>query len=211
VAGDLRVLVIADDPLARAGLAMLIEQQPGLDVVAHIGGAASLPDDLVVFAPDIIVWDLGWLPDLADRLEQLAGLSGDAPPVVALLPDPDAASGAWSAGAAGLLLRDASPEQLVSALAAAAQGLIVMTPDLADALLPARPVEESPPQEELTPREIEVLRLLVEGLSNRAIASRLDISEHTVKYHVNAIMSKLNAQSRTEAVVRAARLGLIAL
>ncbi len=211
MAGDLRVLVIADDPLARAGLAMLVEQQPGLDVVARIGGAASLADDLAVFAPDIIVWDLGWPPDLADRLEQLASLSEDAPPVVALLPDSDAAAGAWSAGAVGLLLRDASPEQLVAALTAATQGLIVMTPDLVDTLLPTQSATESLPDEDLTPREIEVLQLLVEGLSNRAIASRLDISEHTVKYHVNAIMSKLNAQSRTEAVVRAARLGLIAL
>ena len=63
----------------------------------------------------------------------------------------------------------------------------------------------------MTPRELEVLQLLAEGLANKAIALQLDISEHTVKYHVNAIMSKLNAQSRTEAVVRAARLGLIAL
>ena len=211
MAGDLRVLVIADDPLARAGLTMLVEQQPGLEVVARIGGAASLADDLAVFAPDIIIWDLGWPPDLADRLEQLASLPEDAPPVVALLPDSDATTEAWSAGAVGLLLRDASPEQLVGALTAAAQGLIVMTPDLVDTLLPTQSATELLPDEELTPREIEVLRLLVEGLSNRAIASRLDISEHTVKYHVNAIMSKLNAQSRTEAVVRAARLGLIAL
>ena len=203
--------MIADDPLARAGLALLIDQQPGLRVVGRAAGAASLSEDLTLFAPDIVVWDVGWPPGLMGRLEQLAAMPDGAPPVVVLLPDADVASAAWSAGAAGLLLRDALPEQLAAALAAAAQGLVVVMAEMEDVVMPARLSADSLPQDELTPRELEVLRLLVEGLSNRAIASELDISEHTVKFHVNAIMSKLNAQSRTEAVVRAARLGLIAL
>jgi DNA-binding NarL/FixJ family response regulator len=78
-------------------------------------------------------------------------------------------------------------------------------------LAPATPLPEPLLVEELTPRELEVLRLLAEGLSNKAIAQQLDISDHTVKFHVNAIMSKLGAQSRTAAVVQATRLGLIVL
>ncbi len=77
--------------------------------------------------------------------------------------------------------------------------------------MPVPPSPPDAPAEALTPREREVLQLLAEGLANRAIAQRLAISEHTVKFHVNAILGKLNAQSRTEAVVRAARLGLLIL
>ena len=75
----------------------------------------------------------------------------------------------------------------------------------------AAPPDSLPPGQELTPRELEVLQLLAEGLANKAIALQLDISEHTVKFHVNAILAKLGVQSRTQAVVRATRLGLIIL
>jgi two-component system nitrate/nitrite response regulator NarL len=131
--------------------------------------------------------------------------------VVALLPDETSAADAWVAGARGLLLREVTAEQLVAALGAAVQGLTVLDPTLADALRPIGDLAPAPLAEELTPRELEVLQLLAEGLSNRAIAYQLDISEHTVKFHVNAIMSKLGAQSRTEAAVRATRMGLILL
>jgi DNA-binding NarL/FixJ family response regulator len=80
---------------------------------------------------------------------------------------------------------------------------------LADVLRPSRDFPPSPLIEELTPRELEVLQLLVRGLSNKAIGFQLDISEHTVKFHVNAIMTKLSAQSRTEAAVRATQMGLV--
>jgi DNA-binding NarL/FixJ family response regulator len=110
-----------------------------------------------------------------------------------------------------LLLRDASVEKLVAALNSAAQGLVTLDPVFIDALLPPAQPAPTPPVETLTPRELEVLQHLAEGLPNKAIARRLDISEHTVKFHVNAIMSKLGVQSRTEAVVRATQLGLILL
>jgi two-component system nitrate/nitrite response regulator NarL len=96
-------------------------------------------------------------------------------------------------------------------LRAAAGGLIVLDPALAGAVLSARETSPDRLVEELTPRELEVLQLLAEGLPNKAIGLRLEISEHTVKFHVNAILGKLGAQSRTEAVVRASRLGLIIL
>jgi DNA-binding NarL/FixJ family response regulator len=101
---------------------------------------------------------------------------------------------------------------LLAALIAAGQELVTLDPRLAETLLRSTP--QSPPDhliEALTPRELEVLQLLAEGLPNKAIARQLNISDHTVKFHVNAIMSKLNAQSRTEAVVQATRLGLILL
>ena len=137
-----------------------------------------------------------------------------------LLPDALHATAAWQAGARALLLRDAGTPRLAAALVALAQGLTILDPTLDQALLkvvtsPSSPLwhEDTPPApaEDLTAREREVLRLLAEGLANKTIAHRLGISEHTVKFHVNAILGKLGVESRTEAVVRATRLGLILL
>ena len=108
-----------------------------------------------------------------------------------------------------VLLRDANEERLTAALVAVAAGLVVISPSLIGVL--AREDAAESAAIDLTPREVEVLSLLAEGLTNKAIAHRLTISEHTVKFHVNAIMGKLDAQSRTDAVVRATRQGLIAL
>jgi DNA-binding NarL/FixJ family response regulator len=102
-------------------------------------------------------------------------------------------------------------DKLVAAAQAVANGLVVVEPKLTVSLLPATESDDFIPDEQLTPREMEVLQRLAEGLTNKAIAQELGISEHTVKFHVNAIMGKLQAQSRTEAVVRATRLGLILL
>ena len=102
---------------------------------------------------------------------------------------------------------------MVAALQAALHGVAVLDPEFVTAVLPPMPLaaETLPELVELTPREQEVLTLLAEGLTNKAIAHQLAISDHTVKFHVNAILGKLNAQSRTEAVVQATRLGLLLL
>jgi DNA-binding NarL/FixJ family response regulator len=214
---DVRVLIVARDPLARAGLAALMGAQPGL-VVA---GVADPDDDLqhavAVFRPEVILWDLGPGFDSDSAVGQMATLLSDGERegrVVALLPPAGAERAAWEAGARGLLPRDAPIERIAAALIAVAHGLAVIEPDLAggslfEAELPA--FSSAPLVEPLTSRELEVLRLLSEGLSNKTIAARLSISEHTVKFHVNAILGKLGAESRTEAVVRATRLGLIFL
>ena len=102
-------------------------------------------------------------------------------------------------------------EQLLAAVRAVAAGLHVFAPALARALLQDGPTDPTAPPVDLTPRESQVLALVAEGLTNKAIAQRLAISDHTVKFHVNAILGKLNAQSRTDAVVRATRQGLISL
>jgi len=128
------------------------------------------------------------------------------------LPDETDAAEVWTTGARGLVARNAPGENLAVALAAAAQGLAVIDPEFAAALLPvARDQSAAQPIEALTPRELQVLRLMAEGQSNKVIARTLGISEHTVKFHVNAILGKLNVSSRTEAVVHATRLGLILL
>lgn len=211
--GPVRVLIVAHDPLARAGLAALLASAPGCAVVGQ-----TAPDELAgaldVYRPDVLLWDSGWDsgPDHLPDLEAAAWETdehNDVPPIVMLV------SGAgetpidlWTAGAAGLLLRASDADRLGAALKAAAHGLMVLDPALV-ASAPRAPAPHS--AADLTPREIEVVALLAEGLANRAIAARLGISEHTVKFHLNAILSKLGAQSRTEAVVQAIRLGVIAL
>jgi DNA-binding NarL/FixJ family response regulator len=99
----------------------------------------------------------------------------------------------------------------MQAVMAVAEGLVTVDPAFDESLRPARELPSLPLVEELTPRELEVLQVLARGLSNKAIGYHLDISEHTVKFHVNAIMSKLGAQSRTEAAVRATQMGLVIL
>lgn len=206
-AADLQVLVVADDPLARAGLATLLASRPECTVAGQVPGENDILEALEVFRPDVVVWDLGWDPTVA--LERLADLDENGVPVLALLPDETNAADAWLAGARGLLLREVTADSLFAAIAAVVEGLTVLDSALDDALRPVRDRAPDSLPDELTPRELEVLQLLAEGLSNKAIAYRLEISAHTVKFHVNAIMSKLGAQSRTEAAVRATRMGLI--
>jgi DNA-binding NarL/FixJ family response regulator len=131
-------------------------------------------------------------------------------PVVALVGDDEQAAELWAAGVRTLLPRNLELERLYWATRAAAAGLIVLAPGL-NLTLPMNGPADEVLFDDLTPREKEVLQLVAEGLTNKAIALQLSISEHTVKFHVNAIMGKLSAQSRTEAVVRATRLGLISL
>lgn len=201
VARSPEVIVVSDDPLVRSGLASLLQGQ-GIPSAS----ASSLTAAADAMA-DIAVWDLGdAASDVPDRLEEL---QSSRHTVIALLPDATNAATAYAAGARGLLLRDADGQALAGALAATRAGLVALDPIVAEALVPSR--EATLPALELTPRESEVLGHLSDGLSNKEIAGRMGISDHTVKFHVNAILQKLGASTRTEAVVSAARRGLITL
>jgi DNA-binding NarL/FixJ family response regulator len=207
-ASPVRLALVAEDPLARGALSRaLSEQGSGLVVVAS-GTLAEVESSRSDATPDVVLWDVGLHP--AD-----SGGRPDAPdlgaPVLALVPDESAGEGALLAGARGLLFRDVAPATLLAALRAVARGLSVFDPALSALRTPARASASTAAPESLTPREREVLALLAEGLSNKAIAERLDISEHTAKFHVNAVLAKLGVQRRTEAVVRAARMGLVTL
>jgi DNA-binding NarL/FixJ family response regulator len=199
---DVRVLIVAENPLARMGLTALLNQQAGLIIAGQTAGGSSLGDEIDLQKPDVIVWDWEWeaAPELPPNV-----------PVVGLLKEANQAAEAWSVGVRGLLLGGTDPDSLTAALLAAAHGLAVIEPQLMKELAQLDSRSSDAPAEALTPREMEVLQLLAEGLPNKIIANRLKITDHTVKFHVNAIMSKLGVQSRTEAVVRATRLGLIIL
>jgi DNA-binding NarL/FixJ family response regulator len=130
-------------------------------------------------------------------------------------PQPEFVFSALRSGVRGVLPADVEPTELGAAIEAVAEGLLVVHPHGAEALLSgANRLAESSAQalpEPLTPREVEVLRLLALGVGNKEIAARLNISEHTVKFHVASLMGKLDAETRTEAVTTGLRLGLILL
>lgn len=199
------MLLVGDDPLARSGLFALLSGQPGLQVVGQ-ADASELPSVLASTPAEVAAWDLGLAPRA--ELESVR----DRPPglkVVVLVSEEKVAKDALALGARGVLMREVGPARLGAALVAVGRGSVVVDEALMTALIPAREAASDAPTEPLTPRELEVLQLLAQGLPNKAIAARLSISEHTAKFHVNAIIAKLGAESRTEAVVRAARAGLV--
>jgi DNA-binding NarL/FixJ family response regulator len=200
----LHLLVVGEDALARAGLRALAEGT-GLSIAADL--APDELDDAEGDGLDAAVWDLGPAPGSLERLRGLAARL----PVLAVLWSEEQARDALAAGARGVLLRERLEERFAAALRAVATGLVVVDEALADAVLRPRPATPASLVEPLTPREVQVLQLVAEGLTNRGIGQRLGISEHTAKFHVNAILGKLGAQSRGEAIAQAARLGLLVL
>lgn len=208
----LRLLLVTDAPLVEAGVRVLLEASGEAEVAAAARDAAEI-ETAVASGVDLALVDLDmaggqalklvwWLHDHAPGVE-----------VVAFGDDDEAVVAALQAGARGAVSRRVTAGDLAQALRAVSQGGMALDP-LATARLLHRlraAGEAAARPEPLTPREIEVLRLLVEGLTNKAIAARLGISDHTVKFHIGAIMGKLGASSRTEAVTMAVRQGLIPL
>ena len=204
---DTRVLIISRDPLARAGLALLLSQEPGIAVTGQSDFAAGFDEILDVFRPDVLVWDLGW--DASEGIEGISALAEGSPAVVALLPEGVAAAQALAAGAKGVLTRNSEGPTIASAVISVTRGLMVLDQHIVP-FMPVPSITEANAVE-LTPREREVLVFLAQGRPNKAIGAEMGISEHTVKFHVNSILGKLGAQSRTEAVAQATRRGLIFL
>lgn len=215
----IRTLVAAASPVVRAGLEAVLAQSAAVTVVA-VASTDTLADDIEAHEPHVVLV----VTDSRDGFSAAAALrvtlSPDAaqrtPAFVLLVDEPTAttAAEALRGGARGVLPTDATPDEIIAALEAAAAGLVTLPADVAATLvssarLPSRqPVAATQP---LTPREIEVLGMLAEGLANKNIAARLGISEHTVKTHVASILTKLDAFSRAEAVAIGARQGLILL
>lgn len=199
-----RVLVLSPSPVARAGLESLLRNSAG--IIEVVGSAANW-SEYSGEDPDVILAD--W-----ENGDELSTEISDGAPEAALVvmaddPGLSAVADALRSGVRAVLSRHASASQIVAAIEAAASGFVVLQPgDLDGLLVNPQPASLAEP---LTPREAEVLGMLAEGQSNKSIAHRLGISEHTVKFHVTSIMGKLNAGSRTEAVTQGIRQGLIML
>ncbi|MEI9953008.1 MAG: response regulator transcription factor [Pseudomonadota bacterium] len=186
----------------RSGLSSLLGFEPDFSIAGQAATLDAARRDLA--SAELMLWDVG-----PRAVSAPASAALERTPTLALVRDEESALGLLRAGALGVLLRSAQGERVVAALRAVAAGLVVFEPALLLPLLAAR----AAPQDGLlfTPREAEVLSLMAEGLSNKLIADRLKISDHTAKFHVNAILNKLDAETRTEAVVSAARRGLLML
>jgi NarL family two-component system response regulator YdfI len=198
-----RVLVVAPSPVARAGFESLLRNTDAVDVIGSVANWSEYSGE----APDVILadWESG---------DELSREVSDGPPEavwVVMADDPGLAgvAEALRSGVRAVLPRHASASQILAAIEAAAEGFVLLQPgDLDGLLVNPQPASLAEP---LTPREVEVLGMLAEGQSNKSIAHRLGISEHTVKFHVTSIMGKLHAGSRTEAVTQGIRQGLVML
>lgn len=215
----IRVLVVAHSVVMQAGLVALLATDSSLEVVGSLADVRRLPSQVEQLQPDVVLleWeesDLEWIGALSGEVVGEEVPTATGPGIVLLMEDwqPSAIADLLRVGIQGILPDDATAEEIISTLQTVALGLTVLHPDIVTSL-PHSPTPSHSPisPTSLTPREIEVLHMLAEGLGNKAIARRLTISEHTVKFHIGSIFSKLNASSRTEAVILGARQGLILL
>lgn len=209
----IRILVADDHPVVRDGLVAILSTQPDFEVVGQAGNGLEVIQQVQTLNPDVILIDLE-MPELdgVGALDTLRTKNTNVRAIVFTAFDTDERIlAAVQAGAQGYLLKGAPRDELFNAVRIVHAGGSLLQPVVASKLL--RQVSETAPSnvEELTPREMEVLLLLAQGLQNKEIGLRLIISERTVKFHVSSIMGKLGAGNRTEAVTMAAQQGLIKL
>ncbi|MFJ9787783.1 response regulator [Amycolatopsis sp. NPDC101161] len=210
-----RVLLVDDQALFREALATLLATHDGIDVVGEAGNGEEALSQIDAVEPDVVLMDLR-MPVL-DGVGATRRLRGDHPDVqvIALttFDDDEDVFAALRAGAVGYLLKDVSSARLIEAVLAAARGESVLQPSVA-AKVVARFAELPEPRPQplvapLSERELDVLRLLADGRSNREIAAKLFLAEGTVKNHVTNLLGKLGARDRTQAALRARDLGLL--
>jgi DNA-binding NarL/FixJ family response regulator len=212
---EVRVVLVDDQELVRSGLKRILRRKDGFEVVAECADGGEVPAAVAQHSPDVVVMDLR-MRDV-DGIEATRRLrqAEDAPPVLVLttFDDDELLSGALRAGAAGFLLKDSPAEELVRAVRAVASGQSVLDPAVTARVLAAYRTSPSAEQrpvdiDELTSREVDVLRLMARGLTNGEIAGELVISEVTVKSHIGRIFTKLDLRDRAAAIIYAFDHGL---
>jgi two-component system, NarL family, response regulator YdfI len=220
----LRVLISAASSITRAGLERLLEKQPSVHLVGAISSANQLPQAIAENDPDVVIFHLE-AHSAETNWEELLAL---AVPIVLLAEEADllGINTALAAGVQAILMGEATGAELAAAAKSAAAGLLTLSGDLAELVRQSflvhireeadesegrpDPNPDASP-EHLTLREREVLEMMMEGLSNKEIAAHLNISAHTVKFHISSILGKLGASSRTEAAAIGLRRGLITI
>ncbi len=206
----IRLVVVDDHPVVRHGLVAMLRYERDMQVVGEAENGVEAVNRILTLLPDVVLLDLN-LPKMSG-IEVMRQVRAQQPRVrflVLTTYDTDEYIGpALEAGAQGYLLKDATPDELTRAVRSLAAGGAALEEGVA-----ARVLESiaEPSGDELSSRELEVLRLLVAGASNKAIAAQLNLSENTVKSHLSHIFSKLRVQSRAEAVAAALQHGLVPL
>jgi len=191
------VLVSATSPVIRAGLRATVEDLPDFEFAGAVN-SSSLVAQAAELEPGVVLWQLAPEEEPAGILHALGNM-----PVLILAQQPS--MDLIRSGARGVLPVDATPEQIGIALKAVATELVVVAPEA------IHRTQTAPAGSALTARETEVLRMIAAGLANKEIAYRLGISEHTVKFHVSALLGKLGAASRAEAIAIGVRRGIVLL
>lgn len=207
----IRALVVDDHPIVRAGLVALFDAAPDIDVVGTAESGEAAVELAAELAPDVVLMDL-----------RMAGIDGDeaTAQIVAARPETrvvilttyendDAILRAISSGASGYLLKAAPEEELLAGVRAVAAGEVALAPSVSRLLVQRAAAPPEPAAAVLSPRELDVLRLVADGLSNRAIGERLFVGEATVKTHLLHVFAKLGVGDRTRAVTRAMELRLL--
>jgi DNA-binding NarL/FixJ family response regulator len=211
----IRVQVWAKSAIARAGLEAIVQADERFAIVRTDRDARNLPIPASASEADVMLLDLAESGTSRFPIELVGEMEGPAQVVLVEHPTRGELLRLLQDGPKTLLLRDSPPNEIAAALQAAHEGLVAMSPELLELLWPAgseiAAFDELPPGEPLTSRESEVLALLADGAANKEIAVRLHISEHTVKFHVSSILNKLGAATRTEAVTRGYKEGLIVI
>ena len=215
MAGPIRVLVADDHAIVRKGIRALLATEPDLEVVGEAKNGRVAVAEVERLCPDVILMDLV-MPEM-DGIEAIRRITAKDPEARILVLTSFAADDklfpAIKAGALGYLLKDSDPRELVRAIYQVYRGESSLHPTIARKLLQelSQPPERGPAPEPLTERELEVLRLVARGRSNRQIAAQLVISEATVRTHVSNILGKLHLASRTQAALYALQAGLASL
>lgn len=203
------ILLADDHAVVRQGLRMFLSLDPELEIVGEAENGAEAVERAHELKPDVVLMDL--VMPVMDGITAIQRLRAELPDteVIALTSvlDDGSVVGAVKSGAIGYLLKDTQADELRRAIKAASEGQVQLSPQAAVRLVREVQAPESP--EPLTDRETEVLRLLAQGQANKQIARSLNIGEQTVKTHVSNILSKLGVQSRTQAALHAARIGLV--
>ncbi|WP_329613468.1 response regulator transcription factor [Streptomyces brevispora] len=218
MSAPVRILVCDDQILIRTGLVTIIDAQPDLEVAGECGDGRTAVDLAGQLRPDVVVMDIR-MPVL-DGIEATRLLAGSGVPhpvkvlVVTTFNLDEYVYEALRAGASGFLLKDAPPDRLLHGIRTVAAGAALLDPEVTRQLVGRyaariRPAEGTPHEVPLTPRELQVLRLIADGLSNSEIAVALVISQETVKTFVSRILTKLQLRDRVQAVVYAYRQGLV--